>query len=125
MKKVAGVRAPVKLYGADAKDFSNGVHIEGLKELEWLLSGPAPYQGLRPPGWPSVFPALDDKKIARGGATLQIDLSIVSLAPSRRTGSRPEEAPTDLLVGEQSKETLLDCEGCGGELCGHRPARGN
>jgi hypothetical protein len=61
-----GVRAAVKLYGADAKDFENSVHIEGLKELEWLLSGPAPYQGLRPPNWPSVFPALDEKKIARG-----------------------------------------------------------
>jgi hypothetical protein len=61
-----GVRAAVKLYGADAKDFGNSVHIDGLKELEWLLSGPAPYQGLRPPNWPSVFPALDDKKIARG-----------------------------------------------------------
>jgi hypothetical protein len=61
-----GVRAAVKLYGADAKDFGNSVHIEGLKELEWLLSGPAPYQGLRPPNWPSVFPSLDEKKIARG-----------------------------------------------------------
>lgn len=61
-----GVRAAVKLDSADAKDFGNSVHIEGLKELEWLLSGPAPYQGLRPPNWPSVFPALDDKKIARG-----------------------------------------------------------
>jgi mono/diheme cytochrome c family protein len=61
-----GVRASAKLYGADAKDFDNSVHIEGLKELEWLLSGPAPYQGLRPPNWPSVFPALDEKKVARG-----------------------------------------------------------
>ena len=61
-----GVRAAAKLYGPDAKDFDNSVHIEGLKELEWLLSGPAPYQGLRPPNWPSVFPALDEKKVARG-----------------------------------------------------------
>jgi len=61
-----GVRAAVKLDGADAKDFENSVHIEGLKELEWLLAGPAPYQGLRPPSWPSVFPALDEKKVARG-----------------------------------------------------------
>lgn len=61
-----GVRASAKLYGADAKDFDNSVNVEGLKELEWLLSGPAPYQGLRPPNWPSVFPALDEKKVARG-----------------------------------------------------------
>jgi hypothetical protein len=61
-----GVRAAVKLYGTDAKDFDNSVHIEGLKELEWLLSGPAPFQGLLPPAWPSVFPSPDDKKIARG-----------------------------------------------------------
>jgi mono/diheme cytochrome c family protein len=61
-----GVRAAAKLYGADAKDFENSVHLERLKELEWLLSGPAPYQGLRPPNWPSVFPALDNQKVARG-----------------------------------------------------------
>ena len=61
-----GVRASAKLYGPDAKDFDNSVHMEGLKELEWLLSGPAPYQGLRPPNWPSVFPALNEKKVARG-----------------------------------------------------------
>jgi hypothetical protein len=61
-----GVRAVAKLYGADARDFANSVNFAGLKELEWLLSGPAPYQGLRPPNWPSVFPALDEKKIARG-----------------------------------------------------------
>ena len=61
-----GVRASAKLYGPDANDFNNSVHIEGLRELEWLLSGAAPYQGLRPPTWPQVFPALDEKKVARG-----------------------------------------------------------
>ena len=61
-----GVRAAVKLDGADAKNFDNSVHIEGQKELEWLLSGPAPFQGLRPPAWPSVFPPLDQAKVARG-----------------------------------------------------------
>jgi mono/diheme cytochrome c family protein len=66
-----GVRAVAKLDGPDAKDFENSVHIQGLKELEWLLSGPAPYQGLRPPDWPSVFPALDEKKIARGAQLYQ------------------------------------------------------
>jgi hypothetical protein len=61
-----GVRAVAKLDDARAKDFKNSVHMEGLQELEGLLSGPAPYQGLRPPDWPSVFPPLDEKKIARG-----------------------------------------------------------
>jgi mono/diheme cytochrome c family protein len=61
-----GVRAAAKLYGPDANDFPNSVHMEGLKELEWLLAGPAPYQGLRPPNWPSVFPPLDERKVARG-----------------------------------------------------------
>ena len=61
-----GVRASAKLYGSDAKDFDNSVHIEGLKELEWLLSGPAPYRGLRPPNWPSFFPPLDENKVKRG-----------------------------------------------------------
>jgi hypothetical protein len=61
-----GVHAAVKLSGADAKDFENSVHMEGLKQLEWLLAGPAPYQGLRPPSWPSVFPPLDEKRVARG-----------------------------------------------------------
>jgi RoxA-like, cytochrome c-like len=61
-----GVRAAVKLDGPDAKDFENSVHLEGLKELEWLLSGSQPYQGLRPPIWPSVFPQLDQQKVARG-----------------------------------------------------------
>ena len=61
-----GVRAAVKLDSADAKNFDNSVHIEGQKELEWLLSGPAPFQGLRPPAWPSVFPPLDQAKVARG-----------------------------------------------------------
>jgi hypothetical protein len=37
------VRASAKPYGPDANDFDNSVPIEGLKESEWLLSGPAPY----------------------------------------------------------------------------------
>jgi hypothetical protein len=61
-----GVRAVLKLEKENAKDFGNSVHMEGLKELEWLLSGPAAYQGLRSPNWPLVFPALDNKKVARG-----------------------------------------------------------
>jgi hypothetical protein len=84
-----GVRAALKLYGADAKDFGNSVHIEGLRELEWLLSGPAPYQGLRPPNWPSVFPALDDKKVARGAELYKSNCQPCHLPPV-------EELVTDL-----------------------------
>ena len=61
-----GVRAAAKLDGTDAKNFENSVYMPGLKQLEWLLAGPAPFQGLRPPTWPSVFPPLDKNKIARG-----------------------------------------------------------
>jgi len=77
-----GVRAAAKLHGADAQDFGNSVHIEGLKELEWLLSGPAPYRGLRPPDWPSVFPALDDKKVARGGELYKLHCEACHLPPA-------------------------------------------
>jgi len=66
-----GVRAAVKLDDASAKDFGNSVHLEGLKELEWLLSGAAPYRGLRPPVWPSVFPPLKPERVARGAQLYQ------------------------------------------------------
>ena len=61
-----GVRAAAKLHGPDAKEFGNSVHIEGLKAEEDLLSGPAPYQGLWSPKWPSVFPPLENTKVVRG-----------------------------------------------------------
>ena len=63
-----GVRAMAKLYGPDAKEFKSSVSMSGLKTLEDLLSGPEPYQGLRSPKWPSVFPALDAAKVAEGAA---------------------------------------------------------
>jgi hypothetical protein len=84
-----GVRAVAKLYGSDAKEFGNSVHMEGLKELEWLLAGPAPYAGLRPPNWPSVFPALDDKKVTRGAELYQLHCQGCHLPPV-------EELVTDL-----------------------------
>ncbi|MGH9629680.1 MAG: di-heme-cytochrome C peroxidase [Bryobacteraceae bacterium] len=61
-----GVRAAAKLYGDDAARYDSSVDIAGLKKLEDLLSGPAPYQGLTSPKWPAVFPALDTEKVARG-----------------------------------------------------------
>jgi len=61
-----GVRAVVKLYGPDAAQFENSVNIRGLRTLEDLLAGPGPLKGLWPPRWPSVFPPLDQQKLARG-----------------------------------------------------------
>lgn len=61
-----GVRAAAKLYGPDAAQFANSVNIENLKTIEGLLSGPAPFQGLSSPKWPSVFPKLDLAKVERG-----------------------------------------------------------
>src|SRR5258708_36095179 len=53
-----GVRAVAKLYGPAAGDLDNSVNVPGLRVVEELLSGPAPYKGLSSPKWPSVFPAL-------------------------------------------------------------------
>lgn len=61
-----GVRAAAKLYGSDAVQFPSSVDVPGLKDLEALLSGPAPFSGLSSPKWPSVFPKLDPVKVARG-----------------------------------------------------------
>jgi mono/diheme cytochrome c family protein len=61
-----GVRAVVNLHGPDAAQFENSVNIPGLRTLEELLAGPGPLQGLQSPKWPSVFPPLDQQKVARG-----------------------------------------------------------
>jgi mono/diheme cytochrome c family protein len=63
-----GVRAVVKLHGPDALQFENSVNVRGLRTLEELLAGPGPLKGLSSPRWPSVFPALDQQKVARGAA---------------------------------------------------------
>lgn len=63
-----GVRAAVKLSGPDANKFENSINVKGLYDMEELLAGPAPFQGLSSPKWPSVFPALDQSKVTRGGA---------------------------------------------------------
>ena len=63
-----GVRASAKLYGNDAKELGNSVHIEGLKTIEDLLAGTEPYKGLSSPKWPAVFPPLSQEKVARGAA---------------------------------------------------------
>lgn len=63
-----GVRAAAKLYGPQATEFANSVNVEGLWRMEEMLSGPAPYQGLRSPKWPEVFGNLDATKVAQGAA---------------------------------------------------------
>jgi mono/diheme cytochrome c family protein len=103
-----GVRAAAKLYGADAQDFGNSVHIEGLKELEWLLSGPAPYQGLRPPKWPSVFPALDDKRIARGAELYKLHCECCHLPPAEELAADLQKPqPTYWWENSQKKRFLI------------------
>ncbi|WP_321470243.1 di-heme-cytochrome C peroxidase [uncultured Paludibaculum sp.] len=62
-----GVRALVKLSGPDANRFENSVNVRGLYEVEELLAGKAPFQGLNSPKWPEVFPPLDQAKVAKGG----------------------------------------------------------
>ena len=63
-----GVRAIVKLFGPDASSFENSVNMRGLRTIEELLAGPRPLQGLASPKWPSVFPALDPRKVEAGAA---------------------------------------------------------
>ncbi len=76
-----GVRAIAKLYGPTAGEFANSVHVEGLWTVERLLSGPAPYQGLRSPKWPAVFPALDPEKVAKGAALYKKNCAGCHLPP--------------------------------------------
>lgn len=61
-----GVRAALKLQGPDAGRFENSVNVRSLFWMEQQLAGKAPFQGLSAPKWPSVFPALDQAKVARG-----------------------------------------------------------
>ena len=102
-----GVRAAAKLYGTDAKDFGNSVHIEGLKELEWLLSGPAPFQGLRPPTWPAEFPALDAKKVTRGAELYKLHCEHCHLPPAEELAADLQKLqPTYWWENSQKKRFL-------------------
>jgi len=76
-----GVRAVVKLYGPDAGQFENSVNMRGLRVIEQLLAGPAPLKGLASPKWPSVFPALDQQKVAAGAALYQTHCQQCHLPP--------------------------------------------
>jgi len=66
-----GVRAVLKLSGPDAARFENSVNMRGLRTIESLLAGPRPLEGLASPKWPSVFPPLDQQKVAAGAALYQ------------------------------------------------------
>jgi hypothetical protein len=76
-----GVRAVVKLSGPDAAKFENSVDVRGLRSLEDLLAGPEPLQGLASPKWPSVFPPLDQAKVAAGAALYKTHCQSCHLAP--------------------------------------------
>ena len=76
-----GVRAVVKLSGPDAANFENSINMNGLRTLEGLLAGPAPFQGLASPKWPSVFPALNQQQVARGAELYKQHCSGCHLPP--------------------------------------------
>jgi hypothetical protein len=102
-----GVRAAVKLDDKDAKDFGNSVHIEGLKQLEWLLSGPAPFQGLRPPEWPAEFPALNAKKVTRGAELYKLHCERCHLPPAEELAADLQKPqPTYWWENSQKKRFL-------------------
>ncbi len=63
-----GVRAVAELSGQDAAEFENSVNIRGLREIEDLLAGSSPFQGLASPKWPPPFPPLDSQKVSAGAA---------------------------------------------------------
>ena len=88
-----GVRAVVKLYGPDATEFKNSVHMPGLRLVEDLLAGPAPFEGLTSPRWPDVFPPLDPAKVARGAELYQQHCAKCHLPPI-------EELKADLVSEE-------------------------
>ena len=76
-----GVRAVVKLFGPDAAAFENSVNMRGLRSIEDLLAGPGPLQGLASPKWPSVFPPLDQGKVAEGAALYEARCQQCHLPP--------------------------------------------
>lgn len=58
-----GVRAML-----NPADLDNSVDVGALLQLETLLAGPGPFQGLQSPKWPAVFPPLDGEKVKKGEA---------------------------------------------------------
>jgi hypothetical protein len=102
-----GVRAAAKLYGPDAAKFENSVHIENLKVLEDLLSGPEPFKGLSSPKWPSVFPALDRSKVQRGAELYRQHCQGCHLPPTEQLqADLKSEHPTYWEDGLQGRRFL-------------------
>lgn len=50
------------------EDLDNSVDLAALNQLETLIAGPAPFQGLNSPKWPAAFPVLDAAKVKQGAA---------------------------------------------------------
>jgi len=103
-----GVRAEVNLAGPKAGDFDNSVQMNGLKTVETLLSGPAPYQGLRSPQWPNVFPILDQAKVARGATLYQQNCQACHLPPPAELSKDMASAkPVYWRISQQGKHFLM------------------
>ncbi len=90
-----GVRAVAKLYGPDAGEFDNSINMQGLRQLESLLSGPRPFKGLASPKWPSVFPPLDATKVAAGAALYKDRCQKCHLPPVQDLSSEYERLDYD------------------------------
>jgi mono/diheme cytochrome c family protein len=103
-----GVRALAKLYGSDATEFSNSVHVEGLRALEELLAGAAPFEGLRSPRWPGVFPGLDAAKVAQGEALYRQHCAGCHLPPPNDlVADLASSAPKHWWKNSQGKSYLV------------------
>jgi mono/diheme cytochrome c family protein len=64
-----GVFARADLRNAEIDRFRSSVQVRNLYDIEQLIAGPAPFQGLRAPRWPEhVLGEIDAEKAARGAA---------------------------------------------------------
>jgi len=62
-----GVRSRINLVGYPGKQFQNTIHVDNLHQIELLLGGDAPSDGVRSPKWPEdVFGKIDLAKAAKG-----------------------------------------------------------
>ena len=103
-----GVRAVAKLYGDDAGAFENSVHMEGLKTLEELLSGSAPFEGLASPRWPAVFPPIDRAKAAAGAQLYKLHCQGCHLPPVEElVADLHSERPRHWWKNRQGKRFLI------------------
>ena len=103
-----GVRAEVNLAGPQASDFDNSVQMTGLKTVETLLSGPAPYQGLKSPQWPNIFPALDQAKVACGAVLYKQNCQACHLPPPAELSKDMSSAkPVYWRINQQGKPFLI------------------